>query len=73
MISPNSLDLRGRDWLRTHTKGITPGRGSSIRSELSPDDDDDNNNNNNNMAKKPNWHLTPVFLDDGQHCPLDNG
>lgn len=43
MISPDSLDLHGRDWLRTDIYGIIPGRGSSVRSELSPvnDDDDD--------------------------------
>ena len=40
MDSPNSLDLHGRDWLRTDTYGIIPGKGSSIRSELSPDNDD---------------------------------
>ena len=39
-ISPTSLDLHGRDWLSTDTYGIIPGRGSSIRSELSPDNDD---------------------------------
>jgi len=43
MDSPNSLDLHGRDWLRTDTYGIIPGKGSSIRSELSPDNDDDDN------------------------------
>ena len=41
IISPDSLDLHGRNKLRTDTSGINPGRDSSARSELSPDGNDD--------------------------------
>ena len=45
MISPDSLDLHGQDYLRTDTCGINPG--SSTRSEFSPDGDNDDDSHNN--------------------------